>query len=84
MKYPLGYNTWDKRELKAINKVLMSGQYVMSKNVLNFEKQFANYFGSKHAVMVNSGSSANLLMMYIVGNALMTLQVRPPDRAYPL
>ena len=38
MKYPLGYNTWDKRELKAINKVLMSGQYVMGKNVLNFEK----------------------------------------------
>lgn len=66
MKYPLGYNTWDKRELKAINKVLMSGQYVMSKNVLNFEKQFANYFGSKHAVMVNSGSSANLLMMSLI------------------
>ena len=66
MKYPLGYNTWDKRELKAINKVLMSGQYVMGKNVLNFEKKFANYFGSKHAVMVNSGSSANLLMMSLI------------------
>jgi CDP-6-deoxy-D-xylo-4-hexulose-3-dehydrase len=26
-----------------------------------FEQEFANYFGSKYAVMVNSGSSANLL-----------------------
>ena len=39
----------------------MSGQYVMGKNVLNFEKKFANYFGSKHAVMVNSGLISKLV-----------------------
>ncbi len=31
---------------------------------LDFEKKFANWIGSKHAIFVNSGSSANLLMIY--------------------
>ena len=35
----------------------------MGENVAKFEKQFANYFGSRFAVMVNSGSSANLLIV---------------------
>lgn len=34
----------------------------MGSEVNTFEQQFAAYFGSKYAVMVNSGSSANLLM----------------------
>lgn len=32
--------------------------------VEKFEKQFAEYVGSQHAVFVNSGSSANLLAVY--------------------
>jgi len=31
---------------------------------LEFENQFAEWIGTKHAVFVNSGSSANLLMVY--------------------
>lgn len=31
---------------------------------LEFEKQFAEWIGSKYSVFVNSGSSANLLMLY--------------------
>ncbi len=31
---------------------------------LDFEKKFADWIGSKHAIFVNSGSSANLLMIY--------------------
>jgi CDP-4-dehydro-6-deoxyglucose reductase, E1 len=31
---------------------------------LEFEKQFAEWVGTKHAIFVNSGSSANLLMVY--------------------
>lgn len=33
----------------------------MGPEVAEFERQFADHFGSRHAVMVNSGSSANLL-----------------------
>lgn len=61
-KYPLSYNTWNSEENIAIKKVLSSGFYTMGKETKIFEKNFSKYFKSKHAVMVNSGSSANLLM----------------------
>jgi CDP-6-deoxy-D-xylo-4-hexulose-3-dehydrase len=35
----------------------------MGQRVLEFEKEYAEYVGSKYCVMVNSGSSANLLMV---------------------
>jgi len=35
-------------------------------NCEQFEKEFAEYFGSNHAVMVNSGSTANLLMIALL------------------
>ena len=66
MKYPLGFNTWDNKEITQISKVLKSGNFVMGKKVKVFEKKFAKYFNSKHAVMVNSGSSANLLMLSLI------------------
>ena len=35
----------------------------MGEKVKAFEEIFASYFGSRYAVMVNSGSSANLILM---------------------
>lgn len=61
--FPLATTTWDESEYAAINRVISSGKFTMGDEVLNFEKSFARYFGSKHAVMSNSGSSANLLMV---------------------
>lgn len=61
-KYPLATSSWDNREIDAINRVINSGMFSMGKEVKAFEKSFAEYFGSQYAVMVNSGSSANLLM----------------------
>ena len=66
MKYPLGFNTWGKLEIDQINKVLRSGNYVMGDSVRAFETKFAKYFKSKYAIMVNSGSSANLLMLTLL------------------
>tara|TARA_B100000686_G_C16767762_1_gene962982 strand:+ start:119 stop:1303 length:1185 start_codon:yes stop_codon:yes gene_type:complete len=63
MKYPLSFNSWNKKEEKEILKVLKSKNYTMGKNVKDFEKRFAKKFGSNYAVMVNSGSSANLLIL---------------------
>jgi CDP-6-deoxy-D-xylo-4-hexulose-3-dehydrase len=59
--YPLANSTWDLREIEAIHRVIDSGHYTMGAQVKAFEAAFADQFGSKHAVMVNSGSSANLL-----------------------
>ena len=62
-KYPLATATWDQSEYQALQDVISSGMFTMGPKVAQFEKDFANYIGSKYAVMVNSGSSANLLMV---------------------
>ena len=62
-KYPLATATWDEAEQLALQRVITSGKFTMGPNVESFEKDFAAYIGSKHCVMVNSGSSANLLMV---------------------
>ena len=59
--YPLIQKRLFKEEIKAGISVLNSGQITISKITRNFEKNFAKYIGSKYALMVNSGSSANLL-----------------------
>ena len=59
--YPLATDTWDDKEYGAINRVINSNRFTMGPEVEMFEKEFAEYFGSKYAVMVNSGSSANLI-----------------------
>jgi CDP-4-dehydro-6-deoxyglucose reductase, E1 len=61
--YPLASNTWDHVELSALNRVIESGNFTMGKEVQKYEHQFAEFFQSNFAVMVNSGSSANLLML---------------------
>lgn len=63
IKYPLATATWDKAEYQALQDVIASGMYTMGPKVAQFERDFAAYIGSKYAVMVNSGSSANLLMV---------------------
>ena len=61
MKYNLASSSWDHKEIDAMNRVIDSGFYTMGKNVEKFETVFSSFFGSKYALMVNSGSSANLL-----------------------
>lgn len=63
VKFPLATASWGQEELDAIQRVVDSGMFTMGANVLAFEKAFAQYVGSQHCVMVNSGSSANLLMV---------------------
>jgi CDP-6-deoxy-D-xylo-4-hexulose-3-dehydrase len=54
--------SWDQCETDAIKELLDSNkQLTLGENVMEFEEQFAKFVGSKFAVMVNSGSSANLL-----------------------
>jgi len=62
-KFPLATATWDQCEYDALQNVITSGMFSMGQKVFEFERQFASYLGVKHSVMVNSGSSANLLMV---------------------
>ena len=61
--YPLATTTWDAAELQAMQRVIDSGMFSMGKEVSAFESAFAAAMGSRYCVMVNSGSSANLLMV---------------------
>lgn len=63
INYPLASSTWDDLEYKAIQSVLDSKMFTMGEYVKQYETQFAKTFGSKYAVMVSSGSTANLLMI---------------------
>lgn len=74
VKYPLASTTWDQEEYLALNRVIDSGRFTMGHEVKEFEEQFANYIGARHAVMFNSGSSANLALIaaarYMKGSQL--------------
>lgn len=79
-RFPLATSSWDQNEIDALHRVIASDRYSMGVEVKSFEQHFATYFGSKYAVMVNSGSSANLLMtaaLAFTKNA--TLKLTPGD-----
>jgi len=60
-KYPLIMSTFAEEEKQAVLNVIESDRFTMGENVKKFEEKFASFFGKKYAVMVNSGSSANLI-----------------------
>ena len=62
VKFPLATSSWDQAEQDALQRVIASDMFSMGPEVRAFEEQFARQFGSTHAIMCNSGSSANLLM----------------------
>ena len=63
IQYPLATTSWDSLEYEAMQKVISSGMFTMGEHVKIYEKDFAQYLGSKYAVMVSSGSTANLIMV---------------------
>lgn len=62
-KYPLACTTFSEEEIDAAKSVLDSNRLTMGEKVAQFESDFATWTGSPFALMVNSGSSANLLMI---------------------
>ena len=59
--YKTAYSLWGDEEQAAIDRVRASGQWTMAGEVETFEAELAEWHGVKHAIMVNSGSSANLI-----------------------
>ena len=60
-RYPLAFPALGHEEQAALRRVIDGGQFTMGPNVAEFERLFAERFGVKHALLVNSGSSANLV-----------------------
>ena len=63
IKVPLAEQGLEEDDIKTAMTVLLSGLHTMGARVEEFEQAFADYIGVKNAVMVNSGSSANLLAL---------------------
>ena len=68
--YPLQADNFSSQDINAGIKILLSGQLTMSKKTREFEKYFAKKIKAKYCLMVNSGSSANLLALFCVVNPL--------------
>ena len=59
--YTLIENPFSDEDINKAIKVIKSKQLTLSKNTFKFEKNFTNKINTKFSLMVNSGSSANLL-----------------------
>src|SRR2546426_9807457 len=70
-RIPLTVPTYGSEEVEEAVDSLLSTWVTMGAKVKKFEEAFAQYNGSKHAVMVNSGSSANLLALSVITNSLL-------------
>ena len=60
-RIPYGLAVHGEEEENAVLEVIRNKQTIMGKRVKEFENKVASLFGKKFGVMVNSGSSANLL-----------------------
>ncbi len=65
LRVPYGFSVHGKEEINAVVKVL-EGNTALGDKTKDFEGKIAKMFGKKYGVMVNSGSSANLLAFEIL------------------
>lgn len=79
MKFPLGQNVHDSNDILNMINSLLTNKFTMGDQVSNFEKVFAEYIGAKHAMMVNSGSSANLIALSVLTNHKCDNKLEPGD-----
>ena len=79
-RYPLLDDAFSNNDLFEGIKVIMSGQLTMAKKTEEFEKNLQK-LNAKYAVMVNSGSSANLLSTFAACNPLRKNKFKIGDEA---
>lgn len=74
--FPTAFSAWGIEEAEAIKRVIAGDWFTYGDEVAAFEHELATYHGRRHAVMVNSGSSANLIAVA----ALFNVKDRPLKR----
>jgi CDP-6-deoxy-D-xylo-4-hexulose-3-dehydrase len=67
VRYPLARVTYGPEEIASVTGTLVEGRTTMGPRVAAFEAAFAEEIGAVHGVMVNSGSSADLLAAFSLG-----------------
>ena len=66
MKISYAKAVHDEKELRAVARVIKEGRTIIGKETARFEERVAGLFGKKYGIMVNSGSSANLLALEVL------------------
>src|SRR3990167_953886 len=66
LRVPYAKAVHDIAEEKKVLSVLREKRTILGKETIEFEKSVAKLFGKKYGVMVNSGSSANLLSIKLL------------------
>lgn len=61
------YNSISEELDRVTIDVLSSAAYIMGKNVTEFEKEFAEYIGTKHAISVGNGTDALVIALKALG-----------------
>src|SRR6056300_691057 len=77
--YPLIENPYSNKDINEGIRVLKSKQLTLSKETFNFEKTFTKKLRSGYSLMVNSGSSANLLALQCLINPYRKNRLKPGD-----
>ena len=67
MRVPYALSVYGEEEINAVVNVLKEHRTILGKETITFEREIAKLFGKNYGVMVNSGSSANLLAVEVLG-----------------
>jgi CDP-6-deoxy-D-xylo-4-hexulose-3-dehydrase len=77
---PVSGKKFDHTEIQAIVNAALDCWWTEGKVTETFEKKFSMYLGTKHTIVVNSGSSANLLAMKTLCSAKLGMRrLKPGD-----
>ena len=78
-----GKAVYDHKEINAVLRVLRNDSLTLidGKKVKELEKKVSQVFGKKYGLMVNSGSSANLLSTFAACNPMRKNKFKPGDHA---
>lgn len=76
---PLNIHSYDVDEIMDVLDCLVTTNVTMGKKTIEFEKLFAQYIGAKHGIMVNSGSSADLIALSALSNPTLKNRIKPGD-----
>jgi len=71
--------TYNQEEIKSILDILTSEMVVMGKKTIEFQNKWSNWLGVKYSTFVNSGSSANLLLINLLTSKRAKYKFKPED-----
>lgn len=83
MKVPLSRPYVTEETKEAVLRVLDSGNFILGDECKSFEKELADYFGVKEAILVKSGTAALYLSMRVLGISSGDEILVPSHTAYP-